>query len=162
MIPHVLVAALVGIVLAGAGGFWKGWLVGRESREGEVIELRAQIGAAEAAANAAKEAANAAGKRAAQRVVERIRVVEAEAAQTPQIIERVVRETPADCRLPPAFRSLWDGPSSETLLYRPSGADVSAADLAEATVEARKRFAENAARLESLQQYVKELSGNNQ
>ena len=156
-----ILAALA--VLAGVGA--KGYLLGREAREPEIVEMRLVLAAAERAAAEAE----AKGKKAAAAALASYRakasVIRVEAENTPQIVEVIRRETPADCVLPPAYRRLWDGESGSgeaADTARTDGTPVAVADAAQTAAEARRRFEDNSAKLEALQQLVREHGNNKQ
>lgn len=161
LLPYGL--AIVVALGAAAGVYFKGFANGSASRNGEIVDLRTAISRSE---SAAKEANDRAEKASAQVQVEyrdRIKVVTKEAETRTELVEVIKRETDPNCVLPPAYRELWDGPA------KPAGspkaqdsartppAPVAVADAAAAAAEAKRRFEENAAKLEALQNYLSQI-----
>ena len=160
-IPYVVGVFLALAIVAGAGV--KGYLYGRESREDEVVELRAGMESARRFAEEARERGEAAAKRAKAQYEAKAKTIRIEAENTTKLVEVIRRETPGDCVLPPAFSRLWDGPGVGEAADS-SGVDgpsVALAEVAESAAEARRRFELNAAKLEALQKLLQESGGDN-
>ena len=146
---------LVFLALALGGAFWKGYTVGVERNASEVTDLRVALNTSRAEADRAEERARETAGRVQTVYRDRIKTVR-EAAPPPEVIERVIVEA-KDCpAIPAAYISLWnDTPAGSPALTNPPGANATWGDLAEATVEAKRRFEENRARLDALQELVK-------
>ncbi len=133
---------------------------GANSRNPEIAALSAAI---ETSKRLAAEAEERAAQTAAKVVTvykDRVKVIREVKPAEIQLVERVVRESDPNCILPPAMRELWDGaaaPGGEAPKDSAgtAGAPVTVAELAAGVSEARRRFEENAARLEALQEIVK-------
>lgn len=151
------VSALVVFVLSVIGAGAIGYTKGSASRNSEIAKYQAAIKASEKLAQEADERAAKVSATVVTEYRDRVKVIRE--YQPAQIIERVVREADPSCVLPPSYRELWDGttaPGSSTAESpaRVDGPPVTVAELAAGTAEAKRRFAENSARLESLQAII--------
>lgn len=152
--PFLAPVLAVLIIAAGAAGYVKG----SASRNDEIAELQGAIRAAEIAAKDAAIRAENASARVVVEYRDRVKTITERLPGEIQLVE-IIRKDTSLCPLPGAFRELWNGGSA------PHGADAQAAsgvdaapvpvaDLAETVIEARKRFDENAARLNALQDWI--------
>jgi len=133
---------------------------GSASRNPEISELQAAIKASEVLAAEASDRAAKASARVVTVYKDRIKTIREVTPGEIQVVERVIREADPSCVLPPSFERLWDGkPASGGAEAGSSsgvdGAPVTVAELAEGVAEAKRRFDENAARLEALQELVR-------
>lgn len=133
---------------------------GSASRNPEISELQAAIKASEVLAAEASDRAAKASARVVTVYKDRIKTIREVTPGEIQFVDRVIREADPSCVLPPSYRVLWDnGPAAGSKAPEGSagtdGPPVTVAELTEATVEARRRFDENSARLEALQELIK-------
>ena len=108
---YVVAGLLALAAIAGAGV--KGYFMGREAREPEIVELRTTIATAEAQALDAKLRGEAAAKRAKASYEAKAKIIRIEAEQSPRIVE-VIRRESADCVVPPSFTGLWNGDAASS------------------------------------------------
>lgn len=155
-------AAIFSIGLAiVVGVYFKGRADGSESRNHEIAAYQASIAASKAAA---EEALEKAAKTAATVVTEfrdRVKVIKEREPAEIQLVEVIRAQTPDSCLLPPAWRELWDGTDSRASggpqAENPGGTDAAPVGVAEAAAtaaEARRRFEQNKAQLESIQRII--------
>lgn len=141
------------------GAFSVGYGKGSASRNGEITSLSAAIETSKRLAQDAEERASKASAQVVTVYKDRVKTIREVTPGEIQIVERVIREAGV-CELPPSFRVLWSGPASGGATpENPAGVDgapVTVADLASGVIEARKRYEENAAKLEALQKLVRE------
>ena len=146
---------LVFLALGLAGAFWKGYTVGVDRNAAEITSLRVALDTSRAEADRAEERARETAGRVQTVYRDRIKTVR-EAAPPPEVIERVIVEA-KDCpAIPAAYVSMWnDTPADSPAPDNSPGTAATWGDLAEATAEAKRRFEENRARLDALQELVK-------
>lgn len=153
------VVALIAALAIVTGAYFKGHSAGSESRNGEIVALRASISAAQILAQEAEDKAAAASARTVIEYRERVKTIREVVPGETQIIE-TIRDTPDLCAAPPLFRLLHNSAATGSELPNAAtgidAAPVPLEDIA-ATVADNYRIArENAARLESLQSLIRE------
>lgn len=146
-------------ISAVVGAFSIGFGKGSSSRNGEIASLTAAIETSKRLAADAEAKHEAKAAEVVTLYKDRVKTIREVTPGEVQIVERVVREAGV-CELPPSFRILWNGgaaPDSKNPKdsLGTDGAPVTVAEIAAGVAEAKRRFDENAARLEALQELVK-------
>ena len=132
-----VVAGLIALaVIAGAGV--KGYFLGREAREPEIVEMRLAIATAEAAAADAAIRGKAAAARAQAQYAAKAKVIRVEAENTRPIVE-VIRRESVDCVVPPAFVGLWNGDAVDSAPGSAPGVNAAATGVADAEAKRKPR-----------------------
>ena len=149
---YVLGAGVAFVIALVAGAGFKGYLYGRESRESEVISLQTAIASAEAVARDAEERGKRAAAKAKADYAAKAKVIRIE-AENRGLVETIRKEP--GCDLSPSWRVLHDTAAGHPADASSAGTVGSA--LAAETVSENYRIArETAAKLEALQNLVRE------
>lgn len=131
---------------------------GSASRNSEIAEYQAAIAISEKLAREAEARAKEVAARVVVEYRDRVKVIREPVPGETQLIE-VIRETPGLCAAPPAVRLLHDSAASGSALpddpARTDAAPVPIETLAQTVVDNYRIARENAARLEALQEIVR-------
>lgn len=166
MVPVGVIPYVVGLAFSLAvvgGAYWKGRIAGAESRQPEITALEQAAERSRLAALAAETKANEAAAKVRVEYRTRVETIVKEAEAAPALVEVIRRESDPNCVLPPAYRELWDGPpkpadsAAAKDSARVNAAPVPLADAAATAAEAKRRFAENEAKLIALQNYLSQI-----